>query len=243
MTKAFIAYVSEILANTNKGFSGSEIVKKFVEYSVKFNKQIKFENTTFTIDGKSVPKREVFRLNLECFSKEEQFLIVDKLCDDKKFVNSDEVLALRVKLHKDYPNLNVLENIAEELDYEIVEKTKHLLDNYPTAKALYDKAIKNYKLHSFNRNVLDDMRLSLESLLKDIFSNNKSLENQIPDLGNYVKLKGGSPEFTNMFQKLIDYYSKYQNTYIKHNDRVNEEEVEFVIELTSIFIKKIIKFK
>jgi hypothetical protein len=42
----------------------------------------------------------------------------------------------------------------------------------------------------FLRNVLDDMRLSLELLLKAVLGNDKSLENQIPQLGGFIKEKG-----------------------------------------------------
>ena len=82
----------------------------------------------------------------------------------------------------------------------------------------------------FVRNVLDDLRLSLESLLRAILNNKKSLENQQPTLGAFVKGRGGSSELSNMFLKLVEYYCKYQNTYVKHDDAVIEEEVEFVIE-------------
>ena len=43
-------------------------------------------------------------------------------------------------------------------------------------------------------------------------------------------------EFTNMFKSLLDYYSKYQNEHVKHNDNVNQGEMDFVIKLTSDFI-------
>ena len=44
-----------------------------------------------------------------------------------------------------------------------------------------------------------------------------------------------------MFQKLVEYFSKYQNTYIKHEDKVIEEEIEFVFEITSSFMKHFIR--
>jgi hypothetical protein len=46
-----------------------------------------------------------------------------------------------------------------------------------------------------------------------------------------------------MFLKLIDYFSKYQNTYVKHNDNVNENEIEIIIEIASSFMKFIIKIE
>ena len=44
-----------------------------------------------------------------------------------------------------------------------------------------------------------------------------------------------------MVQKIIDYYTKYQNSHVKHNDAVNINEIEYVIELTSVIMKFLIK--
>ena len=44
-----------------------------------------------------------------------------------------------------------------------------------------------------------------------------------------------------MFLKLIDYYCKYQNFYVKHDDAVIEEEIEFIFEITSSFMKHIVR--
>lgn len=93
----------------------------------------------------------------------------------------------------------------------------------------------------FERNVLDDLRLSLELLLREVLSNDKSLDNQNPLLGQYLKDRGGSTEFRNMFRTLISYYSNYQNEHVKHNDAVIEDEVEFVIEITSSFMKHLVR--
>lgn len=68
-----------------------------------------------------------------------------------------------------------------------------------------------------------------------------ALEHQIPILGEHLNTKGGSKELTNMFVKLVEYYSKYQNTYVKHDDAVIEEEIEFIFEITSSFMKHIIR--
>ena len=80
------------------------------------------------------------------------------------------------------------------------------------------------------------MRLSLELFLKQKLGNSQFLENQIKNIGKYQKEKGRSAEFTNMFKSLLDYYSKYQNEHVKHNDDVNQDEMEFVMKLSSDFI-------
>ena len=95
----------------------------------------------------------------------------------------------------------------------------------------------------FQRNLLDDLRLSLELLLKSIIGNNKSLENQLGDIGTFIQSKNGSKELNNMFVKLIDYYSKYNNTYVKHDDAVIENEIEIIFEMTSSFMKFLARLK
>jgi hypothetical protein len=106
---------------------------------------------------------------------------------------------------------------------------------------IYNGAIGKYRSGLFQRNVLDDLRLALETLLKTILENERSLENQLPGLGLFIKARGGSPEFGNMFAKLVEYYCPYQNTYVKHADAVIEQEIEFVLEITSSFMKHIIR--
>jgi hypothetical protein len=71
--------------------------------------------------------------------------------------------------------------------------------------------------------------------------NSRSLENQLPAVGQFVKDRGGSSELSNMFVKLVDYYCKYQNNYIKHDDAVIEEEVEFIIDITAAFLKHFVR--
>jgi hypothetical protein len=85
------------------------------------------------------------------------------------------------------------------------------------------------------------LRLALEKLLQALLGNRRSLENQIAALGGFIKTRGGSAELANMFVTLVDYYSKYQNTYVKHDDAVLEEEVEFVFEITSSFMKHLVR--
>ena len=119
-----------------------------------------------------------------------------------------------------------------------VEKTKVLgkLDSCPEAKRLFNQALEKCSRGGHERNALDDMRLSLELFLKQKLGNSQSLENQIKNIGKYQKEKGRSAEFTNMFNSLLNYYSKYQNEHVKHNDNVNQGEMDFVIKLTSDFI-------
>ncbi len=131
----------------------------------------------------------------------------------------------------------------ETISEPLVQETKHWLENYAAAYRLYTKAEQKYRGGVFSRNLLDDLRLALELLLKEILESPKSLENQQQALGAFLAERGGSKELRNMFLKLVDYYGKYQNSYVKHNDAVIEEEIEIIFEITSSFIKHVIRVK
>ena len=124
-----------------------------------------------------------------------------------------------------------------------IERVRHWLVDFPEVLDVYNDALKKYGNGVFHRNVPDDVRLALEKLLHSLFNNQKSLENQINLLGDFIKQRGGSPELANMFVKLVDYYSKYQNSYIKHDDSVIEAEVDFILEISSSFMKHLIKLR
>lgn len=107
---------------------------------------------------------------------------------------------------------------------ELVNETKHWLSKYPKANEAYTSALEKLREKKYERNVLDDMRLALEILVKDIMKNDKSLENQISDLGTKLKEAGISKEISNSFIKLIDYYTKYQNDHVKHDSKIDNRE-------------------
>ncbi len=44
-----------------------------------------------------------------------------------------------------------------------------------------------------------------------------------------------------MFVKLVDYYAKYQNAYVKHDAAVVEQEVDFIFEITSCFMRHLVR--
>ena len=107
-----------------------------------------------------------------------------------------------------------------------VRVTKHWLSKYQKPFELYNSALEKYSKNIYQRNILDDLRLALELLLKEILNNQKPLEKQLAEVGQFQKSKGVSSETTNMFNTLLDYYGKYQNKYAKHDDNVNEKEIE-----------------
>ena len=123
------------------------------------------------------------------------------------------------------------------LDEKVVNDVLDWLISYPNVQKSFKSALEKYQDKIYQRNLIDDLRLSLELLLKQILNNETRLEKQKIFLGEYLKQKNVPKELNNMYWKLIDYYAKYQNNYAKHEDKVDSSEIEFIIYLTGIFIR------
>ncbi|UZD35653.1 hypothetical protein [Capnocytophaga ochracea] len=231
-----IIKASEIFADTNIGLTGTQLIKRFVDYAIKFDRNIPHKET-----GLFIAKKVLFSQNLKSFSNEEIFYIIDDFCKDHKFNNKKEVTELKHLLHNNYKKYNTLQVENESLDFNNIEETKHWLNEYPEVKKVYEEGINKYNLKTYERNLLDDMRLSLELLWKKILGKDCSLENQKAEIGKWLKTKETTEHFRSMFRGLTTYFTNYQNSNIKHNDKVNIQEVEFIIELTSLFMRNIIK--
>jgi hypothetical protein len=227
---AFLTYAADTLADTSSGLSGTQIVRYFNSKSVDFAVDTPYNKLPLT----EVPnKRTAFLENLRKFSDSQQFSIIDELTQHEKFKDNDKVKDLRRKLYQSYSDLSSKTTV---LDTDLVKDTTHFLQHYPKAHKCYISAIDKYRKKIYERNLLDDLRLSLELLLKEILGNERSLENQLEDVGKFQKSKNMSSEIANMFGKLLDYYSKYQNNYVKHNDAVKSGEIDFIFNLTTTFM-------
>lgn len=234
----FLTHASDILGDTTNGLSGSNITKVFTAYAVDFDISIPYD--TYPFDAPN--KRTALLENLKCFEPKEQYKIIKELCEHPKLPQPihDSINNLKIQLIARYSEQFGSVN-SETLNETLVEEAKHWLEKHPDSLKLYETALTKFNNNIFERNLLDDLRLSLEMLLKSIFNNGKSLENQISQIGVFISSNGGSKEFSNMFHTLVDYYSKYQNSFVKHNDAVIEEEVEFIFEMTSSFMKHLVK--
>ncbi len=200
----FINHAADTLADTLGGLTGSEIVRYFREYAINWG--IDIPHTAYPFDAPN--KGTALKDNLLRFLPEQQYTIIKELCELERFKENQKINDLKIKLLSRYPHLAGMPP-GSEINETLIEETRHWLERYPDSLKVYNEAFLKFQNKVFTRNLLDDLRLSLELLLKGIFENSKSLENQIELLGEYLKGKGGSKELTNMFVKLVDYYSKY----------------------------------
>jgi len=229
---AFLTYACNILAEKDNGFTTSQIVKLCSAYSVKFNINIPHNK----MPPETPNKRTALLENLLKFTPEQQYGILAELCQEQSQCCREEVKELFVLLKQRYGMLNK-ESVS--FDQALSADTGHWLSNYPDALKCYNEAINKRRQGLYERNLLDDLRLALELLLKSVLNNDKSLENQISFLGSFISNIGGTKEFRNMFVKLVEYFAKYQDEHVKHNDKIVESEIDFLIDITSAFMKSI----
>lgn len=123
-----------------------------------------------------------------------------------------------------------------------LEHTKDLLKNHEKAKKLYDDTISNIKSNGSPRTTLDNLRLALEKLLQEILGNNAVLEKQKNNLGSYLKNKGMTPEIRNSIISSLDTLYHFQDNYVKHDDNVKANEVDYVINTTNNIVCQILKY-
>lgn len=236
----FVTHAADILGDTEQGLSGAQIVKFTSAYAVDANVQIPHDFYPF--DKQGINKRTALAQNIAAFPPAWRYKIIRELCDHKTIQerNAGAANRLKAQLFTRYGHLSQ-ETSANDLNQALVEETRHWLSAFPKSLDLYRQAEEKLSHGMFDRNVLDDLRLALETLLHDLLGNHKSLENQFQALGAFIKIRNGSPELANMFVKLVEYYAKYQNTYVKHDDAVVEQEVNFMFEISSCFMRHLVR--
>lgn len=131
--------------------------------------------------------------------------------------------------------IKIDEIICEPNVQEILE----WIDEYPDAAKAYRAALKKISEKQYARNAIDDMRLSIESLIRSIMGTNKTLENQIQPVGAALKNKGVLPQAVTFITTMLTHYTKYQNDNVKHHDTLDIEDIEMIVSMTAIMMKYI----
>lgn len=234
--KSFISCVANLLAETESGLTGSEVCKFFEQFAVKYS--VSIPHNCYPFSKPVSNKRQAFRENLEQFEPKAQYQIIHDLCLLEKFKDNQQVKNLLLTLTKDYPQYAPSQ--LNEAMQENVQQLRYWLDHYPEAKKQYESALEKKNHQLYQRNLLDDLRLSLELLVKQIFSTDTSLKNNKEKtknkLGEYLKSKLINKEIRNLSVSIFDYFFKYQNEKVKHNDKSNQIEINFIFNQTTILM-------
>lgn len=123
---------------------------------------------------------------------------------------------------------------------ETTSKIKHRFENYPEVIEIWERAIiclSNSQYHE----AVNNARLALEKLLKLLFENNKSLENQKNNIG--IRLENTPLEFRNLIIAQLRSYEILQNEHFKHDYSPNlgALEVRYILNTTFLIMDYIEK--
>lgn len=242
---SFIEYAGDILANTEAGFSGSKIVKLCNEYALRFNRFIPYAKTPLMDANKRpVTKRTALKENLRSFDLREQLQIIKEMCNAPEMLSRPEVQQMKLRMLMRYRK-DFDETLMSELNLVTARlpNVGQLLQPYPKSLKLFQEAQLKYEHGLFDRNVLDDMRLAFELLVKDLFEKNSSLENQKGIIAKGLESAGASIGLRNLFMTLYSTYLDYQNKNVKHDDLVNKVDVKFVVDITMLMMEYLLKTK
>lgn len=131
------------------------------------------------------------------------------------------------------------------LDSMIIDCVLEGIEAYPKADKALSQALTMFLRgdKTDNRHILDNLRFSLEQLLKSLLRNEKSLENQKEALGTWLKDKGIHAHIRSLYAHLVNSFSQYQNNAVKHNEDYSEKEVEFLIYLTGSLMRLLLELE
>ena len=139
----FLTHAADILADTNTGLTGSEIVKFCNSYAIDFNVNIPITSSNFGSFGSVVPnKRTALYKNLVAFNACQQFKIIKELSELDKFANNEDVKKLKVQLYERFGRFDTSatpskESTTPQTADVIAEVLKVLLDMYNNDDEMY----------------------------------------------------------------------------------------------------------
>lgn len=147
------------------------------------------------------------------------------------------------RIIKDKGDYIMLPLSVDFLDSPLIIDNLNWLNEYKNSKEHFLKAIQFDRNENYYRNIIDELRLSLEFLFQQLFNNRKTLENQMTNIGNYFKENYISVFISNMYIKLLKIYTDYNNDNVKHGDCIMGIEIDYLIYLTGSFIRLIVQIE
>lgn len=90
---------------------------------------------------------------------------------------------------------------------------------------------------------LDDIRKSLEMLLKDLLHNNKSLERQDDKkINKILEANGWNHNIQTLWPITKEYFKRYQNAFVKHDDgeKITEKDADLCFKQALLLIMSLV---
>ena len=169
--------------------------------------------------------------------------VVDKGQVLRYLKESLEKLNIKYEIIEDEDGTFIFPLGAKELDDALVSEPLEWLNDYPNARKTFTNALRQYSDGSYIRDVADNFRKAFEDFLKEFFNNNNDLNKNKKEVEVYLKSQNADPQLTVMFVSLISHYYLLNNEAAKHNDKIDEKYLEFLMYQTGIFIRMLIVIK
>lgn len=87
------------------------------------------------------------------------------------------------------------------------------------------------------------MRKAFEEFLKEFLNNNNDLKRNKKEVESYLKAQNATPHLVTMLVSLISHYYLLNNEVAKHNDKIDEKYLEFLMYQTGVFIRMLVVVK
>ena len=214
-----------------------------IEHDIFGKRYIKFYDTCI---GKAFLKDDnyIFEYLQIIFSMSEDIISND--IKEELYIKINEVVKLfriNVIIIKENNKYLLLPQGAKELDKALVMDVLIWLKDFNESREKFIEALKKFQNKDDIRNILDDLRFSFEKFIQELLGNTKSLENNKSEIGEFLDCRNINKEIKNLYIKVFDYYTKYQNENVKHSEKCNSNEVEFIIYLTGNLIRLLVNLR
>ena len=223
-----LVLLNDVEDQISQHFSANELIDLTYEFAKSYNKSITIDDPNYG----SFNKKEILSTNLNLLSDNEKIEFLSKIKYHSRLCEADF--------------------LRDEIDLLVKDASNGVIkarNSFSTLLETYSIDLKNqwqrtYRFydHLDYRNALDNMRLTIELLIKRITGSEASLENQKSALGKFFEDKDISKEVRNLFFKMLDMYEKIQNHEAKHNlpQNLNSKEIKFLMNQSTVIIKFLI---
>lgn len=223
-----LVLLNDVEDQISQHFSANELIDLTYEFAKSYNKSIPIDEPNYG----SFNKKELLSTNLNVLSDNEKIEFLSqikyhsRLCEDD-FLRDEIDLLVKDASNGVIKARNSFSTLLETYSID-------LKNQWQRTYRFYD--------HLDYRNALDNMRLTIELLIKRITGSEASLENQKSALGKFFEDKDISKEVRNLFFKMLDMYEKIQNHEAKHNlpQNLNSKEIKFLMNQSTVIIKFLI---
>ena len=130
-----------------------------------------------------------------------------------------------------------------ELDESLVCNVAQWLQKYPSARKTYMTVLQQYFDNDEPRDIADNLRKTFETFLQEFLGNSKNMDNNIGEIGAYLKDNGINEDIRNMFTALIKHYKLLNDKTAKHHNKTDKKSVEFLLYQTGVFMRYLLVIK